>query len=283
MASFKPRVHSVVYHALVSVFVFLMIYPILWMVGTSFDANANRTVAVSSVSFIPKQFTLHNYIEGWQGVGGVGFTDFFKNSLFIAVLTVIGQVVSSTVAAYGFARIKFKGVRGWFICMLMTLMLPQQIIIIPQYIIFSKLNLLNSYVPLVLPAFFGYPFFIFLTMQFIQGIPADLDEAAEIDGCNKFYIFFKIILPLIKPAIATSVIFSFYWCWQDFFSPLLFIQSPDKYTISLALSLLTDPSSVTNWGSVFAMATASLLPVFILFLFTQKYLVEGISMTGLKS
>ncbi len=279
----RSRLHSTLYHLLISIFVFLLIYPILWMIGTSFDANANATVAASSFSFIPKLFTLDNYIQGWKGVGNSSFSVFFKNSFIVSGLTVIGQVASSTIAAYGFSRIRFKGSRMWFFCMMVTLMLPQQIIIIPQYIIFSKLGMINSYLPLVLPAFFGYPFFIFLIMQFIQGIPADLDEAAKIDGCNKISIFYRIILPLIKPAIATSVIFSFYWSWQDFFGPLLFIQSPEKYTLSLALSLFVDPSSVTNWGSVFAMSFLSLLPIFLLFVFTQKYLVEGISMTGLKS
>ena len=161
-------------------------------------------------------------------------------------------------------------------------MLPAQVTIIPQYIVFSKLNLLNTFWPLILPRLGGQAFFIFLIMQFIRGIPHELDEAAEIDGCNKFSIFTRIMLPLISPALITSAIFSFYWTWEDFLSPVVYLNNPKLYTISLALRSFADPSATTDWGAVFAMSSLSLVPVFILFIAFQRYLVEGISTTGLK-
>jgi multiple sugar transport system permease protein len=166
--------------------------------------------------------------------------------------------------------------------MLATLMLPAQVQIIPQYIVFSKLGWVNTYIPLILPHFFGAPFFIFMMVQFIRGIPIELDEAAEIDGCSKIGIFFRIILPLIKPALITAAIFAFYWSWDDFLGPLLYLNDPKLYTISLALRSFADPSSVTNWGGVFAMGVLGLVPILTLFILFQKYLVEGISTTGLK-
>lgn len=276
----KRTIKSAVYHICILAICFVMIYPVLWMILKSFTSASS--IVDSSLFAFSEGVNFNNYLEGWRGFGANSFAVFFKNSFVVTIATVAGQVAASAIAAYGFSRIRFKGSRLWFSCMIVTLMLPQQVLIVPQYIIFSKLGWINSFKPLIVPALFGYPFFIFLMMQFIQGIPIELDESAKIDGCNKYSIFYRIILPLIKPAITTSIVFSFYWSWQDFFGPLLFIQSPEKYTVSLALRLFTDPSTVTNWGAVFAMSTLSLLPVFILFLFSQKYMVEGISLTGLK-
>jgi multiple sugar transport system permease protein len=153
---------------------------------------------------------------------------------------------------------------------------------IPQYIVFTKLGWINTFLPLLLPRFFGSAFFIFLMVQFMRGIPVELDEAAEIDGCSKFGIFFRIILPLIQPALITAAIFSFYWTWEDFMGPLIYLQDPHLYTVSLAIRAYSDPSVGTDWGSVFAMSSLSLLPVFIIFIAFQRYLVEGISTTGIK-
>lgn len=280
MGGSRTIAKSTIYHVSVATICFIMIYPVLWMIWKSFTSNSS-TVSSSLFSFT-EGINFNNYSEGWKGFGSNSFTVFFKNSFIVTIGTVAGQVISSAIAAYGFSRIKFKGSKIWFTCMIMSLMLPQQILIVPQYIVFSKLGWINSFKPLIVPALFGYPFFIFLMMQFIRGIPGELDESAKIDGCNKYSIFYRIILPLIKPAIATSIVFSFYWSWQDFFGPMLFIQSPNLYTVSLALRLFTDPSTVTNWGAVFSMSVLSLLPVFILFLFSQKYMVEGITLSGLK-
>jgi multiple sugar transport system permease protein len=191
-------------------------------------------------------------------------------------------VVSSAIVAYGFARVRFIGRGILFSLMLVTLMLPPQVLMIPQYIIFSKLGWINTFFPLLLPRLSGDVFFIFMMVQFIRGIPIELDEAAMIDGCSKVGIFYRIILPQIKPALVTAAIFSFYWTWEDFLTPLVYLNDPHLYTVSVALRAFSDPGGVTNWGAVFAMLTLSLVPVILLFVFFQRYLVEGISTTGLK-
>lgn len=258
----------------------VMIYPLLWLVASSFKDGSE--IFTNAGSLIPQEFTWENYSSGWAGFGGITFATFFLNSFTIAVASTVGAVASSAVVAYGFARVPFFGRRFWFVCMLLTLMLPAQVQIIPQYIVFSELGWINTFLPLVVPKFFGQAFFIFLMMQFIRGLPRELDEAAEIDGCSHIGIFWRITLPLITPALITSALFSFYWTWEDFFGPLLYLNDPKLFTVSLALRNFADPSSATNWGAIFAMSTLSLLPAFILFLLFQRYLVQGISTTGLK-
>ncbi|WP_363320882.1 carbohydrate ABC transporter permease [Mahella sp.] len=257
-----------------------MMYPVLWLIASSFKDEAE--IFQKSYSLIPSSLKFDNYMQGWKGFGGISFGTFFKNSFVIVILSTIGQVASSALVAYGFARIKFVGQRVLFACMIITMLLPSQVLMIPQYILFSRLGWVNSFRPLVVPSYFGYPFFIFLMMQFMEGIPRELDEAARIDGCNQWGIFFRILLPLIRPAMITSAIFSFYWKWQDFFGPLLYLKKPNLYPVSLALKMFSDPAAVTDWGAMFAMSTLSLVPVFIIFVMCQKYIVEGISTTGLK-
>ncbi len=276
----RELARSVLYHLVVMALGFVMAYPLLWLFASSFKGPSEIWTSVTSL--IPKQFTLQNYVSGWAGFGGISFTTFYKNSLIYTIVRTLACVLTSAVVAYGFGRIRFRGRDLWFACMLLTLMLPNQVTIIPQYIVFSKLDMLNTFYPLLLPSFCGQAFFIFMTMQFIRGIPKELDEAAEIDGCGKAGIFFRIILPLIQPALITATIFSVYWTWEDFLTPLLYLNSPRLYTISLALRSLSDPNAVTNWGAIFAMSGLSLVPVFIVFVAFQRYLVEGISTTGLK-
>lgn len=268
------------YHLVVGGLAFAMIYPIIWLLGSSFKGPDE--VWINMTSILPSHPTIANYVNGWAGFGGITFATFYKNSFIYSGIGTIAAVLSSALVAFGFSRIRFVGHDFWFSCMLLTLMLPQQVIIIPQYILFSKLDLINSFYPLLLPRFCGQTFFIFLIMQFVRGIPIDLDEAAEIDGCSKIGIFYRIILPLVQPALITSAIFSFYWTWEDFLAPLVYLGAPKLYTISLALRTFADPSGGTQLGAIFAMSALSLVPVFVLFITFQKYLVEGISTTGLK-
>lgn len=276
----KKRLGSVLYHILVLLIGIAMFYPVLWLLSSSFKVE--ETIFRNSHSLIPWGFTLENYKIGWRGFGGIGFDVFFKNSFIITLISTFGQIFTASATAYGFARIKFKGKAILFALMIATLLLPGQVLMIPQYILFTKLKWIDTFLPLILPRLFAMPFFVFLIYQFIQGIPKELDEAAEIDGCGVYSIFIRIIFPNIKPALITTFIFSFYWTWQDFFGPLLYIQSAGKYPVSLALKLFSDPSSITNWGAMFAMAVLSLLPAFIIFVVFQKHLVEGISTTGMK-
>lgn len=267
------------YHLFINIFALIMLYPVLWMIFSSFKDNSE---IFGNPNLLPSIFKFDNYIRGWKYVGRTTFATFFRNSFFYVILATIGTVASSALVAFGFARIKFIGSKFWFVCMMLTLILPYQVVMIPQFIIFFKLGWINTFAPLIVPMFLGQPFFIFLMIQFIRGIPVELDESAKIDGCGRFMIFYKIILPLLTPALITTTIFSFYWRWDDFLGPLLYLNKPQLYTVSLALRMFADPVTGTDWGAIFAMGTLSLIPILIVFIFFQKYLVEGISTTGLK-
>lgn len=271
---------SIIYYAGVTLLALLMLYPVAWLVASSLKAPSEIWTNVSSL--IPQAMRLENYTEGWAGFGGITFATFFRNSFIHAGFGTLFTVVSSAVVAYGFARVRFRGSGFWFSVMLLTIMLPPQILMIPQYIIFSRAGWINTFLPLLIPRLGGDVFFIFMIIQFIRGIPRELDEAAMIDGCGKIGIFFRIILPQITPALVTAAIFSFYWTWEDFLGPLIYLSDPNLYTVSLALRAFSDEGSVTNWGAVFAMLTLSLAPVILIFVFFQRYLVEGIATTGLK-
>lgn len=269
-----------VYHILVCGFGLIMIYPLVWMLMSSFKESSS--IFATAKSLIPEHFTLENYVTGWKGFGKASFAVFFKNSFFLSTLATIGAVASSAIVAYGFSRCRFRGRKLLFAAMLVSMMLPFQVIMIPQFLWFKVLGWTNSFKPLIIPYFFGQGFFIYLIMNFIDGIPRELDEAAKIDGCSYYSIFGRIILPLITPALITSGVFSFMWRWDDFLSALLYVNKTSKYPVSLALKLFADPSSSSDYGAMFAMATLSILPAILIFICLQKYLVEGISTSGLK-
>ncbi len=273
-------VRSIMYHGLVAAAALIMLYPILWLVGSSFKPPDE--IWTNQTAILPIEPYPQNYPNGWAGFGGISFATFYRNSLFYATLGTLLSVSASAVVAYGFARVRFRGRRLWFAIMLLTLMLPTQVQIIPQYIVFKQLGWLNTFYPLLLPRIGGSAFFIFMIIQFIRSIPVDLDEAAMIDGANKIGIFLRVILPQLTPAIITAAIFSFYWTWDEFLVPLIYLNSPELYLVSLALRTFSDPSGQTDWGAIFAMSALSLLPVFVIFISFQRYLVEGISTTGLK-
>lgn len=267
-------------HAIVLLFSCLMIYPVLWMLSSSLKEGSE--IFVNAHELIPSAFTFGNYVEGFKGYSGQSFAVFFKNSFIVTIFSVLGTVLSCTVVAYGFARISFKGAAFFFACMMMTMMLPAEVLTIPQYIFFHKIGWVNTFAPLIIPSFFGTAFFIFLLVQFIRGLPTELDESARVDGCGHGGILFRIMLPLLVPAIITVSIFKFYWTWDDFFSPLLYLTKPQMATVALALKNMSDNTFGTSWGEVFAMSILSLAPVFIIFVTLQKYIVDGISTTGMK-
>lgn len=267
------------FHGAVLLLGFLMLYPILWMISNSFKTNQE---IFNSFSLIPSAFGFDSYIRGWKYNGSITFAVFFKNSFFYTSLSTVGAVFASASVAYGFARIRFWGNSIFYGIMFLTLMLPYQVIMVPQFIIFQKIGWVNTFLPLIVPQFGGQAFFIFLMVQFIRGIPKELDQSAMIDGCGKFSVFINIVFPLIKPALITSAIFSFYWRWDDFLGPLLYLNRPRSFTVSLALRMFSDPAASTDWGAIFAMGTLSLIPVFLLFIIFQKYIVEGMVTSGLK-
>lgn len=277
----KRTARSVIYHVVICLIGIIMIYPLIWMVMSSFKETG--TIFTTANSLIPEKFILDNYRNGWKGFAGISFATFFKNSIFIAVVATIGTIISSAIVAYGFARFDFRGKKLLFAAMLLSMMLPAQVLMIPQYLWYQKLGWVGSYLPLIIPYFFATQgFFVYLMSNFIEGIPRELDEAAKIDGCSYFGIFRLVIAPLMKPAVVTGCIFSFMWRWDDFLSALLYINKTAQYPVSLALKLFCDPGSSSDYGAMFAMATLSILPAVLIFLFFQKYLVEGISTSGLK-
>jgi multiple sugar transport system permease protein len=258
----------------------VMLYPVVWLIAASFKQGSQ---IFSDPSLLPKTWTVRNYIEGWKGIGIVGFGGFIRNSFFVCIMCVICNAVFCSITAYAFGRLRFAGRNMWFALMMITLMLPAHVTTIPRYIIFRMFGWINTYLPLIMPKIFATDaFFIFLLVQFIRGLPKDLDESARIDGCGKLGIYLKIILPLSVPALITTVLFTFLWTWDDFFNQLLYLNSPEMYTVPMGLRLFIDASGVSSWGAMFAMSVVSLLPSFILFFTLQKYFVQGIATTGMK-
>lgn len=274
----KERINNIIFQLSVGLFCVLMLYPLLWMLAGSLKTSGNAL----SASLIPDGLHFSNYLQGWKGFGGHSFSIFFRNSFFIAGMATLGQLFTSSFAAFGFSRTKFIGQKLFFAIMIATVLLPAQVLRIPQYIMFNNWGWMDSYLPVLLPQMLPVPFFTFLMVQFIRGIPEDLDEAAFLDGCSKFGIYFKIILPNLTPVMVTAGIFRFYWSWNDFMTPLLYLQTVTKYPVSIALRMFSDPNAITNWGAMFGMTVLSIIPTLVIFIFFQKYLVEGMASTGLK-
>lgn len=258
----------------------LMSYPLLWLASSSLKPEQ---LIFSEPGLIPSAFTWNNYADGWSRLG-VPFGAFMLNSVVICILSIVGNLFSCSLAAYAFARLEFPFSKLAFALMLVTLMLPFHVTVLPQYIVFQSLGLVNTIVPLTLPKFFAVDaFFIFLLVQFIRGIPRDLDQAAEMDGCNKYQIFLYIIFPICRPALVLVAIFTFLWTWNDFFSQLIYLSQVERYTAPLALNLFIDATSGESaWGMLFAMSVITLLPLFFLFIIFQRQIAEGIATTGLK-
>ncbi|WP_394355762.1 carbohydrate ABC transporter permease [Caldicoprobacter guelmensis] len=265
------------FHLIIILCGLIMLYPLLWMLSSSFKPDVE---IFQSASFIPKKFTINNYIYGWKGVSGVSFGKFFLNSLFIASISIIANIISCSMAAYAFAKLDFKFKNLFFSIMMITLMLPFHVRLIPQYIVFNKIGWVNTYLPLTVPKFFAVEgFFIFMLVQFMRTISNELLEAPRIDGCGTFSIYINFIMPLSMPALVTVAIFTFIWTWNDFFSQMIYISAPKKFTVSLALRMFVDATGTSSWGALFAMSCLSLLPLLLIFIFFQRYLIEGI-MTG---
>jgi len=267
-------------HAIIIAIAFVMLYPVLWMVSSSFKP---ANMIFSDIGLWPKEWIFENYVRGWKGVQENPFYQFLTNSIIVSIGAVIGNVISCSMAAYAFARLDFRFRGLAFALMLMTIMLPHHVTLIPQYIIFNQLEWINTFYPLILPKFLATDaFFIFLTIQFIRGLPRELDEAATIDGCGVIQIYWRVIIPLALPALITTAIFTFLWTWDDFFSQLIYLSDVSKYTVPLGLRLFLDSSSDSDWGALFAMSVLSLIPCFLIFITLQKHFVQGIATSGLK-
>jgi len=276
----KNKTSNFFVHVIVIAIGFIMLYPILWLIFSSFKPNEH---IFSDVSLIPKKITLEHYVDGWQGIGRIPFSRFLKNSFFVSIMSVIVNVISCSMVAYAFGRLDFSLKNIWFAIMMLSIMLPTHVTNIPRYVMFNKFGWIDTYYPLIIPKILATDgFFIFLLVQFIRGIPTDLDESATIEGCGPIQIYWRIIMPLAKPALVTTALFTFLWTWDDFFNPLIYLNTPEKFTVPLGLRMFLDSTGESNWGSMFAMSVVSLIPSFILFLTMQNYFVEGITTTGIK-
>ncbi len=276
----KNMMKNTVTYLLISFLGLLMIYPLLWLISGSFKTNDE---IFTVFSLIPSHVSLKPYIDGWIGIGQQTYSEFFLNTLQMVLPSLFFNLLASFLVAYGFSRFRFPLKKVFFALMISTLMLPKTVIIIPRYMLFKNLGWLDSYLPFYIPALLAtQSFFIFMLIQFMRGLPRELDESAVIDGCNSFQILFRILLPLSKPALFSAAIFDFIWQWNDFFNPLIYISSVAKYPLALGLRIDLDVGAAVNWGQVMAMSVVTMIPPILIFFFAQKYFVEGIATTGLK-
>jgi multiple sugar transport system permease protein len=254
-----------------------MLYPLLWMLASSIRPNSE--IFTTSGLFVDT-FDLSHYPDGWNALQHP-FSNYLLNSAIVVAGSVIGNLLTCSMAAYAFARLNFSWRSVGFVIMIVTIMLPIHVLIIPQYVLFAQVGWINTFLPLIVPKFLATDaFFIFLMVQFIRGIPRELDEAARLDGAGHPRIYLRIMLPLMVPALATTAVFTFIWTWNDFFSQLIFLTKPDLYTVPVALRSFIDAQSQSDFGALFAMSVVSLVPVFFVFLFGQRFLLRGIATTG---
>ncbi|MEV5533654.1 carbohydrate ABC transporter permease [Streptomyces prunicolor] len=276
----RTRTVAIAKHLGLVAVLLVLLYPLVWLLATSLKP-ANEVL--TSLKLLPSHIEWSNYTTALDGISGVSISRLLLNSLLISVGSVIGNVVSCSLAAYAFARLRFRMRGPMFGFMIATMMLPHHAVLIPQYIIFNKLGMVDTYWPLILPKFLATEaFFVFLIVQFMRGLPRELDEAARIDGCGPFRIFWSVVLPLTRPALITTAIFTFIWSWNDFFTQLIYLFDPEKFTITLALRNFVDQSSTSAYGPMFAMSVISIVPIVLFFFAFQRYLVEGMATSGLK-
>jgi len=278
-----PLQRCAAYAALIALSL-LPLLPLVWMLSSSlktdsqiFPAEGQSTVTLARLLPHPVQWS--NYPHALQMIP---FVVYLKNTLFLCLVTVLGAVFSSAIVAYGFARIQFKGKQPLFLLMIATMVLPGQVTMIPVFALFRWLGWYGTYLPLTVPSFFGSPFYIFLLTQFYRTLPEELSEAARVDGASEWRIFWQIILPLSRSALATCALFQFLGTWNDFFGPLLYLNDASRYTLAYGLQQFLSIHG-GQWAQLMAAATLFTLPVIVLFFFAQRTFIQGIATTGVKS
>jgi multiple sugar transport system permease protein len=272
----SQRASSLLYHGALVTICGVIVLPLVWMVSSSLKSN--NEIFIYPPHLIPAHPLWRNYPAALQYID---FWRYFANSLTIAAFNVVGTVFSCTLTAYSFARLRWKGRNVLFAVCMATLMLPFQVQMIPLYIIFRHLGWIGTFLPLIVPPFFGNALYIFLLRQFLLTIPRDLSEAASIDGAGEFGIFWRIIVPLIKPALAAVSLFAFLDAWQDFLAPLIYLDNPATFTLSLGLQLYYSVHA-TAWAYLMCASVVFTLPAIIIFFFAQKTFIQGITLTGVK-
>lgn len=276
----RERLNKLMRYALLVGFGLIMIYPLIWLVGASFKSNNE---IFSSPWFWPQEPTLDGYVEGWQTSTPYTFGHFFLNSLQIAIPKVIGTAISSTLVAYGFARFEFPGKKVLFAILIATLLLPDVVTRIPQYLLFRELGWLDTYLPLFVPQWFAWEaFFVFMLVQFLRAIPREMEEASRVDGANSFQTLIFIVVPILAPALVSVCLFQFMWTMNDFLGPLIYISTVENYPVSLALKLSIDATEAFNWNKILAMTVLALTPSLVVFFLAQKSFIQGISTGGVK-
>jgi multiple sugar transport system permease protein len=257
----------------------VMMFPLMWMVSSSFKLE--QRVFMFPPQLIPDPFCPQNYVEA---LTYKPFDVYLRNTVFLVVMNELAIVLASSFCGYGFARLRFPGRDFWFMLVLATMMVPYVVLMVPQFVIFSQMKWIDTFLPLTVPYFFGGGAFnIFLMRQFLRTIPEELADAARIDGCNEFAIYARIMMPLAKPALITVAIFTFLGTWNDFMGPLLYINSPGRYTLAIGLANFRGTMFArTRWDLLMAFSTTMTLPVLIVFLLAQRYFVQGVVLTGLK-
>jgi len=278
----KPRraVKLVAVHALLVVGALVFLLPLFWLVTTSLKPQSE--VYVFPPTFLPKTFQWQNFPEGWN-YQGMMWPRWMVNTLFITAMVVLGVLLSSSLCGYGFARLSFPGRDFWFMMVLASIMLPGQVTLIPLYVGYHRIGWLDTFKPLIIPAFFGGGAFnIFLLRQFFRSIPLELEEAAIVDGAGRFRIWWQIFLPLSKPALATVAVFSFQAVWNDFYGPLIFISTREKFTLALGINMFKGLYA-TQIPLMMAMSMLMVIPMIIMFFVAQKQMIRGVILTGIKA
>ncbi len=258
----------------------LMLYPLAWMFSASFKPNHE---IFTTLGLWPTHATWDGFINGWKTGTEYTFGHYMLNTFKYVIPKVILTIISSTVVAYGFARFEIPWKNFWFGTLIATMLLPSTVLLIPQYLMFREMGMLNSYMPLYLPvAFATQGFFVFMLIQFLRGVPRDMEEAAQIDGCNSWQVLWYVVVPILKPAIISVALFQFMWSMNDFIGPLIYVYSVDKYPIALALKMSIDVTEGAPWNEILAMASISILPSIIVFFLAQRYFVQGVTSSGIK-
>lgn len=273
----KLAARIVTYFVLIAAAV-ICLFPFIWMISTSFKPMSD--IYKMSPTLFPENGTVENFVEGWKGAN---FQLYFKNTAVITFLATVGTVLSSSVVAYGFARFQSRCSKLLFMVLLGTMMLPTQVTLIPQYLLYYKLGMVDTIWPLIIPSWLGGGAFnIFLFIQFFRTLPKELDEAAKIDGANSLQVFTRILLPAVKPVMLAVLVMALVYNWNDFFNPLIYLNSNDKFTIAIGLQFFKGSQGNVQVGQMMSMALVSLLPVLVIFATCQKYFIQGIKMSGLK-
>ena len=274
------RSRALIRYTVLLAVVVLMLYPLLWLVGASFKSNAE---IFSEVGFWPERFAFDAYAKGWKTSTEYTFATYFLNSFLITIPRIVVTVVSCVLVAYAFARFEFWGRKLLFGIMVATMMLPLIVLRLPQYLMFRQVGWLDTYLPLIVPSAFATDtFFVFMLVQFLRGIPRDMEEAALIDGCNAWQLLLYIIVPLLKPAIISVVVFQFIWTMNDFMGPLIYLASVEKYPVSLALKMSIGATEEVEWANVIAISVVALVPSVVVFFMAQRHFIEGAASSGIK-